>query len=643
MILYLVIFYAWLLILFTVGGLVSKLLAHAPNAGLYQTLLRNLFSGYVTFVGFYSVFKTEFKTINIVLILIGILVCFEVRRKKPIFENPKASFQPKQLLILFVVASILVLLPWLTIGNNESYLKFFYNNSDYVLYGRIAETLNLYGQENGFAILNQLDKYYNGPEPYHFFDIWGGAIVSNLFSINVFPALMVIIYPTFYLLVFLGYMSLLKVNNIWSPLIAFLLLLVGGISLSFIDHRFFRSLDNLAYALVSPNIYKLSYFYAFLVSALLLYRSGLIVAATLVCLALPVANIITLPSIVPALFVLLAVLYLRTPGNRREISLSLGCIFVVSIAILLFYFLNPRQSAGLAGAEISKPIDLVGGIIYPLDITTRRNIIIGGVISLIMLYLGHMIILLLNRRNINKTLLAIFPLSVIAISLLVWAVLFRELNSSQVFSNISIVVINISIAIVLIDVINAYANQRPSKAIIITSVILFGATIIFQATRDIQKAENFRVTLHTDDYLRKVEETIAPNSLVGSIKTAAEMTSAFMKYNAVYTLGDYLLLQDKQCFAVSMSDLSTPVDSTSEMTISRSMKAVRDGMFYRYSKLARNSGLNEDELAQRFVKEFQMRYIIASKDAVLPSSLSVHANVVATDPLSGERLLEILP
>ncbi len=352
MVSHLLAFYAWILVLFAAGHFISRVVANAPNTGFYSTLLRNVFTGYVAVVIIHSIIQTGFQTVNLVMLLIAVLLCIEVRRTS--FEqHNKFTVTTKEVITVLVASTLLFLIPWLTISNNDSYLGFFYTETDYILYSRIAQSLLINGNENGFTILNQLDSYYTNPEPYHFFDIWGAATVSRLTTLNVFPSLITIVYPTFYLLAFAGYMALLKKNNSWTPFAAFLLLFVGGITLSFINiHPFFQSLSNLSYSLVSPKIYKLSYFYAFLVPAFLVYRSGHTKLAVLICLGLPVANIITLPTVVPALILFLVFLYIRFPQHRKTTILSLGYTLTISLAIVLFYALNQRQSAGLAGAAI---------------------------------------------------------------------------------------------------------------------------------------------------------------------------------------------------------------------------------------------------------------------------------------------------
>ena len=77
------------------------------------------------------------------------------------------------------------------------------------------------------------------------------------------------------------------------------------------------------------------------------------------------------------------------------------------------------------------------------------------------------------------------------------------------------------------------------------------------------------------------------------------------------------------------------------MNLERSLKAVRDGIFYRYSKFPENTHLNEEELMAKFVKQYDIRYLLVQKGAKLPSLFEKRAKSILVDPLSGERFVEL--
>ena len=636
---YLLVYFAWLLLLFAVGYLVSKFLANAPAGNFYSTVLRNIFAGYVTIIIAFSIFYTGFKTVNIVLLIIAGLICFESRKKHFIGVPASPEFRLRHVVTIMVVAMICFLIPWMTISNSESYLQFFYKSDDYTLYSRISKSLLMNGQENGFGILNSLDPYYTNPEPYHFFDLWGGAAVSRIFSVNVYPALMVIIYPTFYLLCFAGYMTLLRRDNVSAVLLAFAFLWVGGITPDFFGINLFvgRLTDNV----LSPESYKVSFYYSFLISAFLLYRVGYIAIAVLVCLGLPVATIITLPTIVPSLLVFLALAYVFSHLDRKELVSALVYVLLVVCAIVLFYLLNQRETAGLGGAEITKPLSLIKSNLAIANLSAQRNVLIKGIGMLLIVYSPYVALIMFYTRRSTRKILGFFPVIVVGISLLVWTALFRELNAVQIFKNITVPIVNITIVILLCQMANSYRRAVDAKIPFIVAFSLVAIAIVFQVSFTAKAIKHQRTVIHDEGYLQGVEARVAPNSIIGSIKSVKKMTHIWHKYNAVYPMGPYLLLQDKNCFAVNICDLSTPMDSTSAMNLERSQKAVRDGIFYRYSKLPENTRLNEEELMAKFVKQYNIRYLLVEKRAKLPPLFEKRAKSILVDPLSGERLVEL--
>lgn len=639
---YLFVFFVWISLLFTVGHLVTRFLANVRGGDFYSAVLRNVFAGYVSIIVVLSLFYTGFKTINIVLLLIGALICYESRKKRIVLAPTSSVFAFRQILTIAVVAITFVLITRMTISNSESSVHFFYRHIDYILYGGISKLLPVNGQENGFGILNSLDQYYNNPEPYHFFDLWGATVVSRIFSVNAFPALVVIIYPTFYLLCFAGYMSLLRRDDLSGILLAIAFCCVGGFAFPFFEiHPIISKLTVLSHNLLNPWLYKLSYFYVFLISGFLLYRSGYVTISVLICLGLPVANIISFPTLIPSLVIFLAISYFISQTDRKELIRSSAYVIFVAVAILLFYFLNKRKSAGLAGVEISKPSDLIKGILDTVNLVTQRNLIIGTGLLLLALYSPYIAVMGLNWKRFKRTTLGLFPIIVAGVSLLVLAVLYYEMNSLQLVSNTTIVLINVAVVIILAEVANSHLRETGTKTSLLISSALVGISIAIQITFNVMGVNTLRTTLHDDNYLKSVEATVAPNSLIGSIKSVEEMTPIFGKYNAVYPLGGYLLLQSKNCFAVNISDLSTPIDSTSAISLSRNLKAIRDGIFYRYSKIPENAHLNEEELMAKFVKQYGIRYLVVQKGAKLPALFENRAKSILVDPMSGERFVEL--
>jgi hypothetical protein len=92
---------------------------------------------------------------------------------------------------------------------------------------------------------------------------------------------------------------------------------------------------------------------------------------------------------------------------------------------------------------------------------------------------------------------------------------------------------------------------------------------------------------------------------------------------------------------VNVNDLATPIDSSSEMNLKRSIKATRDALYYRFAHFEENHGLDRDELMFRFFDNYDIRFVIIEKDAETPQAIVTNAKNIFQDSLSGEKFIEL--
>lgn len=636
------IFFAWLAGLFTIGHLTCFFFRKKFRVSFLELLFRNILLGYVIVIVLQSLWDTHLKTVNIVFVGILILAWFELRKREALGEPQQQPFFKIGYVVSIIIAALLLFLSnWFTIQDTGSYLGFFTNQPDYIFYSKLSECISATGIENGFNVLSQLDPHYSDPQPYHYFDVWGASAVHAVFGINAYISLVLVIYPTFYLLCFIGYLSLFKEVNVKTFCLSLLLLFLGGLYFAVLDsNSFLSSLQNISFNLLTPTIYKLAYFYAFLLAGFILYKKHEILLALLCILCIPVANIITAPTIIPALVVTLCIVLFTGKIDKTISVRSILYIAVVSIFIVGFYALSKKHSVGEAGDEVSTSVQMLNGIFEQNSLATMRNIIIGGVLSILIIYAPFILISLVSKSFWNfKWELALFGVLVIGMSLLVYAILYIDFNSAQIFFNISIPIVNISLALIFIAIVNGYSQEKAKIARVYISVSLLVFFLVYNITGNLQKQYSLRRRSHDSTYLSGVDRLLKPNTLVASLKGTKDMTDLYGKYNAVYPLGDYLCLFNKKVYAVNIGDLSTPIDSTSYMSLARSTKAVSEGIFYRYAKRDENISLSEGELIEKFLVKFKIKYLIVSKNAEIPSSISKDVETILTDPVSGEKFV----
>ena len=643
MILYFIIFISWLVGLYLIGSLVSFLILNSRfNPNPYELILRNTFLGYLLIIVLQSVVSTEFKTVNLIFILLMVFTVYETRKYKVKSFVKTDVLNFNILLNLIVISSLLFIYSWFLIYNPDAFVKF-QGTDDYILYGKISRFIALTGNENGFNVLNTMDKFYNGPEPYHYFDLWGAACVSNLFKINNFISLKLIIYPTFYFLYALGILSLINRSSYKTVFLLFALLMIGGLSFDFQSNiSFLDNLKNISFNLLNPNFSKLSYFYVFIISSYLLYKNNYFTLSFLCILSLPVANVITFPTVLPVLFVILVINFFTKSTDKKIIYQCLIYLILFVIAFITFYVLLKRQSSGFAGTDISSPQKLLNENIRFINFNTQRNIFLASIFGIIILYLPFFLILISERKNyliskLKTNAPLLFVIFGILISILIWCVLYVELNSRQIHQNLSIPLLNIAFSIYMIEIVKRNNLFKSFKFSILNLFLIFVMILIAQNFIKTIRIDKFKIhETHSAEYLSKIQNKIIPNSLIASLREADPVENN-NKYNFGYTLGDYLFLMKENVYPVNVGDLNIKIDSTSALNLYRSEKVISVGIFYRYSQFPENSKLVKDEIMLKFLKKYNIKQMIISKNASIPDTVLYYVKSIITDRISGEK------
>jgi hypothetical protein len=643
---YYLFYLSFLLIIGTVGISTLFVVTRKFKLTFFESILIALFSGYIISITIFSIVQTGFKTVNILYILLLLFALWEILRMPSRHEIEITNTKLKHVLLVFGSTFFFYGLAYYSVHNPSGFIPFNYFDTDYILYAKIAKYISITGQENGYNHLNVLDSYYNGPEPYHFFDLWGSSLSHYLFGVNHYLGLKLIIYPTFYFLVFIGVICLFQKLSSINILLALVIICFGGFFLVIPELqsvKFLQNLSNITTNLFNPGLYKLSYFYVFILSAFLLYKKELF-GLTIICLlGLIIANIISAPTILTALFLVIILSFRLKLITKEKLFTNLFYLFVLSVALIAFYGITKTERAGLAGAEITSPLALIQESFSTQNLKTQRNIILASVIYLVLLYFPVLFLLIQNRSRIRITNLAlVFIISSVLISIFIWALLFNELNSSQVFYNISTSMINVAAFGLIVASINKGVLSIKTRSISVWALnFIIALTISINIINSAKKINTHHVETHSYEFLKKIYETVPENELIATLKAPIEMEEMHSKYNAVYPLGNYLFLFDKNINSLNISDLDTPIDTTSNMNRIRSYKAIRDGLFYRFSKLDENKNLNRNDLTIKFLEEFNIKFIIASKYAEVPQILSMNVKSVIADSVSGEKFIEL--
>lgn len=636
--------------LFFLGYVVLRLV-RVPRQALFLESLTSIFLGYLIMITCCSLFFSSGKTVNVIYISLLLIAYFEFKNSGKLIKGGSAAISKKDVYVL-----IFLLLAAFTFGclTTFSYPCGVATNlsSDYILYARISKALVALGQENGFYYLNTFDSYYNGADPYHYFDLWGAGIISKALSLNSYFTLRLIVYPLFYFMVLLGLVSLVRNGGSFLLVIICGLLTLSGLSFQWYDEiGFLKSAKNLSFNLFT--LPKLSFYYLFLINSYLLYKNNYKSLALINILGLPVASIVTAPTVIPACMVALVISYFLFKNQRKVIILQVCyCLFIIS-SIVIFYFLCGRNASNVPGVEITSPLKMITENINEANFKTQLNILLGSGVHLFILYGVWVIILLmlaakqkvLSLRNFftGREEVLVFILSLIFFGAVGWALLYKELNSFQLFSNMVVPLLNTVIICALLQLVDFRKwSSWGIKLALSLCVILLGYQLISGAQQ--KRAEPCRYSF---GYVSKVLEAIKLKRLRTGVSVKGEklLINPHEKYTVAYPLGDFLELSDHAPEVINIGDFNTPIDSSSFIQLDRSTKAIKDGAFYRFttSKFGLHPNVNEVEIATKdFVKKLNASFVLLSKDAAMPKGLEKITDLIMVDDLSGERFVTLI-
>ncbi len=257
----------------------------------YGAIIRNIFLGYILTITLYSIANTHFVTLNLVYIFLLGCALYELSGNRERIVQLVKMEEKLNPFLLLVMALAVFSWSWFSIVNIESEIGFDFFG-DNILYSKISRALTNTGNENGFYFLNNFDSFYHGCEPYHYFDVWGGAMVASFFQINHYLTLQLVIYPIFYFLFMISLFFLVEGKRTYiHVLVCSLLLFLSGMYLSFYEEvPFLGLLRNFSFNLLSPWMNKLSFFYVFIIISYHLYANNLKSFSILCLLGLTVAR-----------------------------------------------------------------------------------------------------------------------------------------------------------------------------------------------------------------------------------------------------------------------------------------------------------------------------------------------------------------
>jgi hypothetical protein len=592
----------------------------------YQSLFLQSLVGICSLSLATSLISTKLMTIQIVSVVV-IAFAFFLRSTLSISEpNPESitSKRNSKALLEVLICSLIVF--------SIRFFSFYHENGlfsithpDYSFYARLSNYLLKFGKENLTGEPFFYQEY--GSQPYHYFELWLTAALTFVSGLNVLVNLMAVTYSLLTVLVWIGIMACveqIKKNvTFLDKLVGFFLLFLTGLYVPLYDQSSFLSVASV-FSVNGWNYSKILTIYLFLLLTILFFLKGSKKEALCFSLILPIAYAATAPGILVGIFVWVIIDHLFYHRDIVFLRQALFYIIVVALGIIGFYMLTSFP-------QTDSKINSLNQALY---IRTFVNVIGGTVIQISLLYAPFLILGLVAYRKkllpfINQSSYVwLFPLCFI-FSLLSWATLHFMADSVQLFSNLSISLINIVI------ILFTFSLKPWLKSAIFVLVLL----INFPRTA-LQSLVQSKYPGYSSAYVEKVCQQLSTVNPIGAFLKNTSYESIFSKNHHFSVLGQSLLQCRSDLNPVSLSVFDIPIDSVS-IYASQEEDMVKRTSFYKFVYKQKESG-TFSSIAQSqldFIKQYRIEYLLLEPKVDVPPHLKPLADQTTVDSLTGEKFI----
>jgi|GEM_PF-5540489 len=598
----------------------------------WTALFIRMITGLVFTVMLISLLYTRFETVNLIFLIIGIpLLLDHLRSVKKRMGTGFLNFHLHATVLLSLLACSLVLFCCrFYLIYDPSGIPVVPNN-DTLFHANLSNYLRLTGNENVSLDFPGLSSHPH--DPYHYFDIWLNAGLTAISGLNALPLYILVTVTTGLVITFTGLMAIaekLSKASVATGLLCFFFLFFTGLILPYTGSL--ALFENANVFTVSPFVYnKLIVVFIFLEAAVLLFLNEKKIYGAAALAVLPAIFVSTSVSILPALVVFFMKEF-YDEKNIKALVKELGIVLAVFLFLFLFY------STG--EADQSLKIGNTGGVQKLLNFGYLKTCInIAGLttIQMVLLYFPVIVIVAVSfsylkrffRFSNNYLLLAVL---IFLFSLGAWAILHYMNDTVQLFSNISIMMINlVSICMIL------YLWERADGLQWITTA---GLTFLIIAGNVTSAYINLKHG-HTQDtaYLKATVESVQGRSQAGAFMLSHAAYHNVFARNPIFNIAaGHLAYYNSNAYTYSISVYDAPLSADRPETDRHLMQLAA---FYRFTENQKKDGtfrsIPQSQLD--FIDTFKIDYLVISKDAVPDSILVARFDKVMEDPLSGEKFV----
>lgn len=520
------------------GFLITK--KYLPGPYTLVKLFLTLVAGMTMLVSIFAIWKTTGKTILLPVPILLIAGFYFIKSDGNINKDEKQSPVNWQLYVPFIIglcALYFVFFLQVYLGGDKD--SFSYPGVDNLFYARVIDYLNVYGVENSLG--DFFYPYEIGVKPYHYFDLWIAALISQTMGVNSVNALVLCSYTVFCVLTSVGVMALLQ--TFFKSLLTIHLLLISAFTLlfsgfAFLFPHFILNAD--VFDLSIANYPKVALAAVFILAMLLLAKKTLWNSFLAFGSIISLLFINVLPGVTVA-STLCVVIYIMIGKEAPFKKVVPGILLSIAslIFIPLFYHFFSIKLNNTSATNVNY-FEAVSSLADLKNLKTAVNIFIGGnfqfFILLPFIILGAIIFIrnggikpkgfeIISRYKV-QVVLFIFPIS----GLISWALLFNVSdNSVQFFHNLLIPFCGIFIAMTL-----GYCIQAGKYfKYIAVSLILIMAMLNYDYGSHV-------VTITNKEWRNLKAFVKTPQNLMANYRGDKDFNTTFSMYVMVYQPLDIL-------------------------------------------------------------------------------------------------------
>lgn len=626
---------------YCVGWLVLKLLKINFSLIQYGALV-NLLIGTTINVGVFAICKTHFGTFQLIMFGLLILMAYEYKKHKiSVQTSIKFIDHLKKIGELLVVVLLFLVLKIEQTAQFDIY-PFSHPARDELFYSQVSSFMSRYGVET-FYIDWVNEPGVLGLVPYHYFEIWLNAFITDstgLLSINAYS------FVVFVFVTLLLYQAiLLLIEEITRERLNWKHKLVA-VSLIYLGDIFFgTALSKILPGMASVGVYlysnlKITLSFIVVLLAWREWKYGRYVLSMLLLLIIPLLNYglmpVTLVS-VPA-FLLLHYWFMKSlePIPYKKILLYYFVFFVALIGIQKIF---KNNFDGITALGLNSLIDYYDSFD---KVKTVINYIFNYFRKIVVLCIPFLFLIiplrkykLIHLKSGFAALLSIMLITALGLS----AVLHFIIDTSQIFTITLNIISHILLYIALVLLLFKVPKNYFFKGVVVLYLISGGYIILRSC---IEKGS--RISYYSKEFLSSLKT--ANDSIKGQgirYLTPDYYTSGAYDINPNCNFeGNYFCLLRNNVLIHTVTVNEIPDRKELHDFFNYNKKLILKSSFYlHFAQQMYPQTSNSDSIQLAFVKKYNIDFIIATKNAVIPKIISNLVSSEIKDRQTGERLLLI--